>query len=199
MDTNLLLATLVFIIPMCFSPGPNNVLCAAHGSQHGLRATLPLIAGMAIGWSTLGLFVAGATVFIEENKSYFDLLRYLGAAYIAYLAFKVATASPITEEDQESERLGTITGIVLQVVNGKAWIHFLVLMTAFGSLFGTGFEAKALLVFLNLLFGLPAVISWTAFGTILKRAFSSPDSAKNLNLVMGVSLFAVAIWITLSH
>ena len=199
MDTNLLLATLVFIIPMCFSPGPNNVLCAAHGSQHGLRATLPLIAGMAIGWSSLGLFVAGATVFIEENKSYFDLLRYLGAAYIAYLAFKVATASPITEEDRESERLGTITGIVLQVVNGKAWIHFLVLMTAFGSLFGTGFEAKALLVFLNLLFGLPAVISWAAFGTILKRAFSSPDSAKNLNLVMGVSLFAVAIWITLSH
>ncbi len=199
MDTNLLLATLVFIIPMCFSPGPNNVLCAAHGSQHGLRATLPLIAGMAIGWSTLGLFVAGATVFIEENKSYFDLLRYLGAAYIAYLAFKVATASPITEEDRESERLGTITGIVLQVVNGKAWIHFLVLMTAFGSLFGTGFEAKALLVFLNLLFGLPAVISWAAFGTILKRAFSSPDSAKNLNLVMGVSLFAVAIWISLSH
>ena len=199
MDTNLLLATLVFIIPMCFSPGPNNVLCAAHGSQHGLRATLPLIAGMAIGWSTLGLFVAGATVFIEENKSYFDLLRYLGAAYIAYLAFKVATASPITEEDRESERLGTITGIVLQVVNGKAWIHFLVLMTAFGSLFGTGFEAKALLVFLNLLFGLPAVISWAAFGTILKRAFSSPDSAKNLNLVMGVSLFAVAIWISLSN
>ena len=199
MDTNLLLATLVFIIPMCFSPGPNNVLCAAHGSQHGLRATLPLIAGMAIGWSTLGLFVAGATVFIEENKSYFDLLRYLGAAYIAYLAFKVATASPITEEDRESERLGTITGIVLQVVNGKAWIHFLVLMTAFGSLFGTGFEAKALLVFLNLLFGIPAVISWAAFGTILKRAFSSPDSAKNLNLVMGVSLFAVAIWISLSQ
>jgi len=154
---------------------------------------------MAIGRSTLGLFVGGATVFIEENKSYFDLLRYLGAAYIAYLAFKVATASPITEEDQESERLGTITGIVLQVVNGKAWIHFLVLMTAFGSLFGTGLEAKALLVFLNLIFGLPAVISWAAFGTLLKSAFSSPESAKNLNRVMGVSLFAVAIWITLSH
>ena len=64
---------------------------------------------------------------------------------------------------------------------------------------GTGFEAKALLVFLNLIFGLPAVISWAAFGTLLKSAFSSPESAKNLNRVMGVSLFAVAIWITLSH
>ena len=85
MDIDLLIATLVFILPMCFSPGPNNVLCAAHGSQHGLRATLPLIAGMAIGWSTLGLFVGGATVFIEENKLYFDLLRYLGAVSYTHL------------------------------------------------------------------------------------------------------------------
>ena len=66
MDQTLLLATLVFIIPMCFSPGPNNVLCAAHGSQHGFKATLTLISGMAVGWSTLGLFVGGATVFIGE-------------------------------------------------------------------------------------------------------------------------------------
>ncbi len=198
METDLLLATLAFIIPMCFTPGPNNVLCAAHGSQHGLRGTLPLIAGMAIGWSTLGLFVGGATVFIEENKEYFELLKYIGAAYIAYIAFKVATASAMSDEEQESERLGTITGIVLQVVNGKAWIHFLVLMTAFGSLFGTGFEAKAMLVLLNLVFGLPAVVSWAAFGTLLKRAFSSPSSAKALNRAMGASLFAVAIWIALS-
>ncbi|MCH2267902.1 LysE family translocator [Candidatus Thalassarchaeum betae] len=199
MDTELLVATLVFIIPMCFTPGPNNVLCAAHGSQHGLRGTLPLITGMAIGWSSLGLFVGAATVFIEENESFFSLLTYVGAAYIAYLAYKIATAKPITDEEQSSERLGVITGIVLQVVNGKAWIHFLVLMTAFGSLFGAGFEGKVALVLLNLLFGLPAVTCWAAFGTLLRRAFSNPSSARNLNRAMGLSLFAVAVWIVLSH
>ena len=73
MDQTLLLATLVFIIPMCFSPGPNNVLCAAHGSQHGFKATLTLISGMAVGWSALGLFVGGATVFIENNQEFFEI------------------------------------------------------------------------------------------------------------------------------
>ena len=199
METDLLLPTLAFIIPMCFTPGPNNVLCAAHGSQHGLRATLPLIAGMAFGWSALGLFVGGATVFIEENESTFQLLTYIGAFYIALLSYKLATASPLTSEEKESERLGTITGIALQVVNGKAWIHFLVLMTAFGGLFGSGFGAKAMLVLLNLVFGLPAVISWTAFGTLLSRAFSTPNSARKLNLAMSLSLFAVAVWIVLPH
>ena len=199
METDLLLATLAFIIPMCFTPGPNNVLCAAHGSQHGLRGTMPLILGMAIGWSTLGLFVGAATVFIEENEEFFRLLTYVGAAYIAYLAYKLATSSPIDTEHDQADRLGFRTGLVLQVVNGKAWIHFLVLMTAFGGLFGTGFAAKALLVMLNLTFGLPAVITWAAFGTLLRRVFSTERSARNLNTAMGVALFAVAVWIAMPH
>ena len=89
--------------------------------------------------------------------------------------------------------------MALQIVNGKAWIHFLVLFTAFGGLFGTGFVSKALLVLLNLTFGLPAVITWAAFGTLLRRVFSTERSAKNLNMTMGAALFAVAVWIALPH
>ena len=199
METELLLATLAFIIPMCFTPGPNNVLCAAHGSQHGLKGSMPLIAGMAVGWSSLGLFVGAATVFIEENEEFFRLLTYVGAAYIAYLSYKIATSSPIDTEHEQADRLGFRTGMALQIVNGKAWIHFLVLMTAFGGLFGSGFVAKALLVLLNLIFGLPAVVTWATFGTLLRGVFSTEKSAKNLNMAMGAALFAVAVWIALPH
>ena len=199
MDIELLIASLAFIIPMCFSPGPNNVLCAAHGSQHGFRETLILISGMAFGWSTLGLFVAVATDLIEENQAIFDLLTYVGATYIAYLSYKIATSNTIEQDEEESERLGFLTGATIQVVNGKAWIHFLVLMTSFGTLFGTGFTGKVLLVLLNLACGLPAVMTWAAFGTVLRRVFSTPESARVLNLVMGLSLLAVAIWIALPH
>ena len=199
MDIELLIASLAFIIPMCFSPGPNNVLCATHGSQHGFRDTLILISGMAFGWSTLGLFVAVATDLIEENQAVFDLLTYVGATYIAYLSYKIATSNTIEKDEEESERLGFLTGATIQVVNGKAWIHFLVLMTSFGTLFGTGFTGKVLLVLLNLACGLPAVMTWAAFGTVLRRAFSTPESARVLNRVMGLSLFAVAIWIAMPH
>ena len=199
MDIELLIASLAFIIPMCFSPGPNNVLCAAHGSQHGFRETLILISGMAFGWSTLGLFVAVATDLIEENQAVFDLLTYVGATYIAYLSYKIATSNTIEKDEEKSERLGFLTGATIQVVNGKAWIHFLVLMTSFGTLFGTGFTGKVLLVLLNLACGLPAVMTWAAFGTVLRRAFSTPESARVLNRVMGLSLFAVAIWIAMPH
>jgi threonine/homoserine/homoserine lactone efflux protein len=195
MDSELLAQFLVFTIAMCFSPGPNNILCAAHGSQHGFKGTLPLISGMAVGWSSLGIFVGGATVFIEKNQNFFDLLTYIGALYIAYLGYQVFKSSPMSDDEQKSTKLGPKTGIVLQIVNGKAWIHFLVLMTQFGLLFGPSFGAKVMLVGLNLVFGLPAVMTWAGFGTQLRKLFTTTKSATMLNRGMGFSLIAVAIWI----
>ena len=87
-DVGALLALLAFIVPMCFTPGPNNVLCAAHGSLHGVRNTLPLIAGMAIGWSILGVGIAASIVFLEENEDVLQIMSYLGAVYIAYLGYR---------------------------------------------------------------------------------------------------------------
>ena len=198
MNISALLALLAFIVPMCFTPGPNNVLCAAHGSRHGVRKTIPLIGGMAIGWSVLGLGIGAGAVFIEENDSIIQILSYLGAAYIAYLGYKIAMASPIEEGDAD-DVLGPQTGFVLQIVNGKAWIHFVVLMTAFGTIFGTGFEGKVALVLLNLSFGFPAVLSWAAFGTLLRKIFSGEESGVWLNRGLGLLLFLVAVWIALPH
>ena len=199
MNIQALLALLAFIVPMCFTPGPNNILCAAHGSRHGVRKTVPLIGGMAIGWSVLGVGIAAGATFLEENESIFQIISYLGAAYIAYLGYRVATASMIEDQEEAKDVLGPWTGFVLQIVNGKAWIHFLVMMTTFGTTFGTGFEHKMALVLLNLSFGFPAVLSWTAFGTLLKRIFSDEESGIWLNRVLGLLLFLVAVWIALPH
>ena len=189
-----LIAALVFIVPMCFTPGPNNVLCAAHGSQYGVRNSLSLISGMAVGWSILGLGIAAGATFIEENKIVFQILTYIGAIYMVYLGYKIATSTKVDESDTD-ERLGFWTGLTLQMVNGKAWFHFLVLMTTFGTVLGEGYDAKAGLVLLNLSFGFAAVLSWTAFGTGLRRIFSRNEDGIRLNQTMGFLLVLVAIWI----
>ena len=197
MDTTLLYLALLFIVPMCFTPGPNNVLCAAHGSRFGFRSTLPLICGMAIGWSTLGLVIAAGTDIIARNEEIFEALGIIGAAYIAYLGYKIAT-SPPAKDANLSEALGVRTGILLQIVNGKAWIHFLVLMTTFGTVFGESYSAKVALVAMNLIFGLPAVMTWAAFGSYLRKIFSSDRAGRTLKALLGTALVAVALWIVLS-
>ena len=196
MDPELLIASLVFIVPMCFTPGPNNVLCAAHGSRFGFKATMPLIGGMAIGWSSLGLLIAAGTGVIERNEGAFQTLAVLGAVYIAYLGLKIARSNP-TNEAEIDDSLGLGTGVALQIVNGKAWIHFLVLMTTFGSVFGDEYSGKVALVALNLLFGLPAVMTWAAFGHYLSKVFTSRRSSKLLNGSFGIALICLSIWIVL--
>lgn len=200
MDTTALIALLVFIVPMCFTPGPNNMLCAAHSAQHGFRATVPLTFGMLAGWSILGLIVGVAIAAIESNQGFFNLLTYAGAAYIAYLGYSLGRADPKPHSDTTStERLGFRTGVMLQFVNGKAWIHFLALMATWGSLFGQGIGGKIALIILNGFAGYPAVLAWAGFGVALRRMFSSQNNAKRLNMALGASLVGVAVWILLPH
>ena len=200
MDTTALIALLVFIVPMCFTPGPNNMLCAAHSAQHGFRSTVPLTLGMLTGWSILGLIVGVAIAAIESNQGFFNLLTYAGAAYITYLGYSLGRADPKPLSDTTStERLGFRTGVMLQFVNGKAWIHFLALMATWGSLFGQGIGGKIALIILNGFAGYPAVLAWAGFGVALRRMFSSENNAKRLNMALGVSLVGVAVWILLPH
>ena len=197
MNIPLLIAALVFLIPMYITPGPNNILCAAHGSQHGFRATIPLISGFVVGWFLMGLFVALAIDFIEQNTGLLTYLTMIGASYMIYLSYKIATSKTLDDGPNESQRLTPLTGAMLQFVNGKAWIHDIVLLGSFGTIFGTGFLAKMILIIFSIILCLPFVALWAGFGTFLRNFFTSPESSLMLNRVMGFSLFFVAVWLLL--
>ena len=195
MNIPLLIAALVFLIPMYITPGPNNILCAVHGSQHGFRATIPLISGFVIGWFVMGLFVALTIDFLEQNTGLLTYLTMIGASYMIYLSYKIATSKPLDDGPNESQRLTPLTGAMLQFVNGKAWIHDIVLLGSFGTIFGTGILAKMTLIIFSIILCLPFVALWAGFGTFLRNFFTSPESSLMLNRVMSFSLFVVAVWL----
>ena len=186
---------LVFTLPVSLLPGPNNLLSAAHSSRHGFNKSLPLISGMVIGWFLLGVAVAFGALFIEENENLLRILTYIGVVYIIYLSYQISVSSPVDEKDVSDERLGMGTGIVLQVVNGKAFVHLLILMTTFGTVFGTDLLGKMIIVVLNVAIKLVGWFGWASFGSALKEIFSDPKSGVLINRILGFSLFCVAIWI----
>ena len=194
-DFSNLIAMLVFTLPVSFLPGPNNLLSAAHSSRHGFNKSLPLISGMVIGWFLLGVVVAFGALFIEENENLLRILTYIGVVYIIYLSYQISVSSPVDEKDISDEQLGMGTGIVLQVVNGKAFIHLLILMTTFGTVFGTDLVGKMIIVILNVGIKLVGWFGWASFGSALKEIFSDPKSGVLINRILGFSLFCVAIWI----
>ena len=197
MDVAELVVMLAFTLPISFLPGPNNLLSAAHSSRYGFKDSLPLISGMVIGWLILGAVVAYGALFIEENQNILNGLTYIGVLYIIYLSYHISTSHSVENENISDEKLNIGTGIMLQVVNGKAFIHLLILMTTFGTIFGTSFTSKMIIVALNVGIKLIGWIGWGLFGSVLKEKFSDDASGILINRIFGFSLFCVAIWILL--
>ena len=197
MDVAELVVMLAFTLPISFLPGPNNLLSAAHSSRYGFKDSLPLISGMVIGWLILGAIVAYGALFIEENQNILNGLTYIGVLYIIYLSYHISTSHSVENENISDEKLNIGTGIMLQVVNGKAFIHLLILMTTFGTIFGTSFTSKMIIIALNVGIKLIGWIGWGLFGSALKEKFSDEASGILINRIFGFSLFCVAIWILL--
>ena len=197
MDVAELVVMLAFTLPISFLPGPNNLLSAAHSSRYGFKDSLPLISGMVIGWLILGGIVAYGALFIEENQNILNGLTYIGVLYIIYLSYHISTSHSVENENISDEKLNIGTGIMLQVVNGKAFIHLLILMTTFGTIFGTSFTSKMIIVALNVGIKLIGWIGGGLFGSVLKEKFSDDASGILINRIFGFSLFCVAIWILL--
>jgi threonine/homoserine/homoserine lactone efflux protein len=192
-----LVVMLAFTLPISFLPGPNNLLSAAHSSRYGFKDSLPLISGMVIGWLILGAIVAYGALFIEENQNILNGLTYIGVLYIIYLSYHISTSHSVENENISDEKLNIGTGIMLQIVNGKAFIHLLILMTTFGTIFGTSFTSKMIIVALNVGIKLIGWMGWGLFGSALKEKFSDEASGILINRIFGFSLFCVAIWILL--
>ena len=197
MDAAELVVMLAFTLPISFLPGPNNLLSAAHSSRYGFKDSLPLISGMVVGWLILGAVVGYGSLFIEENKNILNGLTYVGVLYIIYLSYHISTSHSVDNENVSEKKLNIGTGIILQVVNGKAFIHLLILMTTFGTVFGSTFTSKMIVVALNVGIKLIGWIGWGLFGSALKEKFSDEASGILINRIFGFSLFCVAIWILL--
>ena len=136
MSQSLLLAFIVFATVMFFTPGPNNVMLLSSGLTYGFRRTLPHIAGITIGFA----FMVGAvgvglgTVFVAYPVLQI-MLKYLGVAYLIYLAAVIAMSEPVAP-DQENRR-GPMTfwgAAMFQWINAKGWVMVIGTITAYAAI-----------------------------------------------------------------
>ncbi len=192
-----IIAIFTFILTMCFTPGPNNILSTFHTIKFGYKKTIPLHLGMYTGFTFTGSLVALLADWINQYKNIFNFIVFLGAGYILFLAGKIAFSPPINieEDNKQKNLLGFKEGFILQFLNGKAWSHFTTLMTTVLNPIQPGLKEKLIWNFINSLFGLSALITWAVAGIFLKRFFSTPKQAKCLNIFLGLTLAMLGIYL----
>ena len=90
---------------MSATPGPNNAMVAASGATWGFRRTLPHMLGVAVGFPAMLVAVAlGAGEVLRARPWLHEALRWAGAAYLLWLAWKIAAAKPEPPGDAATEK-----------------------------------------------------------------------------------------------
>jgi len=160
---------------------------------HGYKKTLKYQLGLAIGVFLL-MFLSGlfSAALLHIFPALEPILRYVGAAYILYLAFSILKAS-YTFVTQEAESLGLIHGFMLQVLNPKLIVY------AF-SLFATFLAAmNKIAVSLSLVAMVLAAVSfcatsvWALFGTGIKTYLRNQRWQMVINIVLSALLVYAAL------
>lgn len=89
MNLELFSAFLLITLVLVIVPGPIVTLVISTGATHGTRAALIAVAGSTLGNALLiGAIAFGLNVIIRYTAEIFELLRWLGAAYLVWLGIQ---------------------------------------------------------------------------------------------------------------
>ena len=184
----LLLSLTGFAVAMYITPGPNNVMVAASAANHGLRASVPHMLGINAGFSLMLVLVCGGLgAVLLSLPDVLRAMRWAGAAWMLWLAWKIATAAA-PGAGGPREVLGFWGAAAFQWVNPKAWMIAVGAASQFlradqplgGQLLRIG------AVFLAV--GLPCLLPWAMLGDAAGRLLQAPGRLRAFNVTMAVLL-----------
>ncbi|BFO54703.1 MULTISPECIES: LysE family translocator [Comamonadaceae] len=188
MTTDLLLAFTAYAFVTSITPGPNNTMLLASGLNYGFVRSVPHILGISLGFAAMVLGVgAGLGRLFLVYPSAFTALRVIGAIYLLWLAWKIATAEPMQEAAAPSQPFGFWKAAAFQWVNPKAWIMAIGAIAAYVPADG-GLLAVAVIALLFAAVNAPSVAVWAAFGTTLRRWLTDARHLRTFNVAMAVLL-----------
>lgn len=122
---------LTYTFITALTPGPNNILALSSVNQHGFRRSLRVLAGMSAGFLVLMLICGVFTyTLISVLPSLTHWLVWIGAAYILWLAWKIANSSP-TADDSSERPLSFWLSFWLQFANVKIILYGITALSAF--------------------------------------------------------------------
>ncbi len=188
-------ALIVFLFPLAYSPGPGNLFFAANGARFGVRATIPATLGYHLATWVVTLAIGlGFAFAMERAPMLFDIVKWLGSAYVLYLAWTFLRAGH-GGAGAEARPAGMLGGAVLLLTNPKAYLIITVMFSQF--LVQSEEERVLAVIVITSVFtlnNLVAFTAWTVAGDRIARRFRDAQGARRMNRAFAAVLAAVAVW-----
>lgn len=136
MELSELLTVCIIGLFVVMTPGPNMAIVIKNSLSHSRRAGIYTAAGLVLGNMVhITYCLVGIGVLISQSILFFNIIRWLGAAYLIYLGIKSLRAradARFSRADSGSRLSGAAalrTGFFTDLLNPKATLFYLALFT----------------------------------------------------------------------
>jgi len=190
-------ATCVVVLAI---PGPTILLVLSYSISQGRRATIPLVAGVALGDSVaITLSMIGLGTLLANSATWFMIIKWLGGLYLVFLGLRLLmtkTANTVVdcEQPQKSARRLFASAFIVTALNPKSIIFFIALLPQF---IRAGHPVEGQLIILGITFVTLAICgatSYAMFASSVRSFLSSPCHQKYYHLGGGSLLCGAGIW-----
>ncbi len=181
-------------------PGPTILTVISYSVSHGNRASLPLIAAVALGDSTaLALSLAGLGAIIATSAWLFTAIKLLGGLYLIYLGIKLLLAgtAPLPDGNNASfdsrGRLFFNTWLVT-ALNPKGIIFFVAFLPQFVNPAAATIPQLWVLAVTFVVLAILNAALYAFFARGARRLLMSPRAQRRFNLGGGSLLVIAGGW-----
>ena len=185
MTPTLLSAFWTYTLITAMTPGPNNILALSSATTHGFRQSTRVLAGMSLGFLIVMLLCAGISFSLAViDPAAVHLLSWAGAAYIVWLAWKIAT-SPTKEDGLQTKPISFWASFALQFVNVKIILYG---VTALSTFVLPQTQALSWIVGVSVLLAMIGTfgnVCWALAGHLFQRLFRQYGAGAAVDLLRG--------------
>lgn len=186
-------------------PGPGITALVGRSLATGLRHTMPMLLGVITGdLIYLLAVIAGLTVLAQHFGGVIIAVKYMGAAYLAYIAYHFWTAG-LSLEKVEADRIAKprpwltfLSGLLVTLGNPKTMIFYVAITPTIIDLETVTLRDAGLLAFISMIILFVVLFPYIALAAKARVMLKTPKALKRLNRTAAVFIGTAALAIALS-
>ncbi len=207
MEIGLILSFLGASVLLALMPGPDNIFVLTESITKGQRNGIAISLGLSLGVLVHTTAAAtGLSIIIQKSDIAFSVIKYLGAAYLFYLAYQaIREETPVLDVENFSIKKESLLflirkGFLMNVLNPKVALFFIAFLPQF--ITAGGFNVMLQMLILGFIFMIQSFAVFSAIAALsgrLTKYLNSPNFWKIGKWVKAVVLLALGILLLLSQ
>ena len=181
---------LIYCVINAFTPGPGNILALNTVTNYGYKKGKPLFFGIFAGYYVVqilcAIFVYGVNSLLPNVM---EVMKYIGAAYILWLAIHIAFSKKTSENTEQSASF--LKGFMLQFVNVKIYMFGVTALTGYVVGCMSSFPAFLFFELVIATIGTIATCTWIGLDVLIQKFYLR--HFRVINIILALTLLE-CIW-----